>query len=1188
MGIGTAGNPGAQDVLVARPEHLEQVDVLADRLGRRASFGWKQILRWAGCQVLARGLDEARAARVARIAGECGLKPRIRASREPGPFAAWISRHNGRLGRAIWVAFSCAEFAYLYLYDHYNPLGHALGFVWLWFVTRNWTVFAVVKVVAAVLGSIGVGTFAMLFFFLILARTGLTDPLLPPEAEVPLTPATAPRDALPMATPARQHRRPLLILGAACVIALTAGALRMHQRFPRQVARISPSPALTRALTPLPVALAPARAAVEAAMRPPPDRRILLAVADLHHMVTGIDRREAEAVYVGGQWVVRHFDLEVGRLPEFPSFGDALGMLRAWAARLEAPVPATATAAEPEPPIEQDAFAILRRVQRSWSPLVKDPQPVREASVALAALSFALLDEMEVGDVLPGRALATLALAEKRGAALPRATALLAYTMGYEGEARELASALADGDPTRSFLQKQDAALTRSAQLPGSSGWTRYLLARRLLDLGEHADWRLGNEGLPELAGSAAIEAHSLTDVTDLQAQGIVDALGRVRDSLDAEIRRERLDPALQEGAVEGMSLRAAGLLRSLWGATRSEPLLAQFDRIASRAAATGRGPLYEPSLVQAYFRASLFTGFLHIERWWRSEQDTQQLKGFGKMLQSTGSTESVDVGRWHKEMEPGRTALDEEPRPVEALASIVSLGHRPLHLLHDDVADGVAGGKPDKLRAIRLLEARFDTRPEHRVQAAFYARYPSLDMPAAERICRAVLPVTANKECAQLLGDRDRLLAIVRDPAQPAYYRARTLKSSVAWLGPEVVDAGFRDLLRAEPSVHILVDYVEFLEAQKEYSRAREVLLQSVGDLPREDRWSMRFRIDAARMLYHQHEYEKAWAELEPLADSGPAGQMRAAYVLAALGRKEEAERFARRRLEGFKDWSSMVLLAEIFWRTGNFAEANRLMLHPPFRIEDGDWGAAFGDAFAKAFADRPDAAAQAAFAAARAGGLAPRLLRKLIDPLEDRPALAFQLEASLAPEDAPDVLRAYGYLRKAQGEAAARSWFLPRLRSGDAGRVARAIYAAGQLELLWSALPDPQPDAVWELRGAAARLDASLRTRLKDVAAYYGEAGKTGTVGRFLAGLERPEALAPASLRETCRDAYYLGVLEEGAGHRADASSWYRVAVETEQVDVPEFRWARAALIRWSRREEALAVVRGLPTAVAKRQVP
>ena len=300
-GIVTAGTAGARDVLVARPEHPEQVDVLADRLGRRASFGWKQILRWTGWQVLARGCDEARATELARIARECGLAPRVRESRETGPLLRWVSRNSGRLGRAILVAFSCAEFAYLYLYDHYNPVGHVLGFVWLNFVTRNWTVFGVVKIVAAVLASAGVGTFAMLLFFLLLARSGLTDPLLAPDASVPITPATAPMAALPTTTPAPQRRRPMYILGAACVVALAVGAFQLHQRFPQQVPRSRPSLAVTRAVTPLPVALPAARSTVEATTRPAPDRRILLAVGDLHHVLTGLERRDAEAVFVGGR-----------------------------------------------------------------------------------------------------------------------------------------------------------------------------------------------------------------------------------------------------------------------------------------------------------------------------------------------------------------------------------------------------------------------------------------------------------------------------------------------------------------------------------------------------------------------------------------------------------------------------------------------------------------------------------------------------------------------------------------------------------------------------------------------------------------------------------------------------------------------------------------------------------------------
>jgi hypothetical protein len=173
-----------------------------------------------------------------------------------------------------------------------------------------------------------------------------------------------------------------------------------------------------------------------------------------------------------------------------------------------------------------------------------------------------------------------------------------------------------------------------------------------------------------------------------------------------------------------------------------------------------------------------------------------------------------------------------------------------------------------------------------------------------------------------------------------------------------------------------------------------------------------------------------------------------------------------------------------------------------------------------------------------------------------------------------------------KAQGEAAARRWVMPRLRGDATGRVARAIYAHGQFELLWSALPDPQPDAVWVLRAAAARLDPSLRERLKEVAAHLQKSADP--VGRLLVGLTHPQALAPASLRETCRDAYYLGVLEEGEGHRADASSWYRVAVETEQVDVPEFRWARAALIRWSERTGAPLPAGSAASAAATRSAP
>ena len=143
-------------------------------------------------------------------------------------------------------------------------------------------------------------------------------------------------------------------------------------------------------------------------------------------------------------------------------------------------------------------------------------------------------------------------------------------------------------------------------------------------------------------------------------------------------------------------------------------------------------------------------------------------------------------------------------------------------------------------------------------------------------------------------------------------------------------------------------------------------------------------------------------------------------------------------------------------------------------------------------------------------------------------------------------------------------------RLRPDSTGRLAHALYADGQYALLWSALPDPQPDAVWVLRAAAVHLDPTLRGRQREIAAHFQKSADP--LGRFLAGLEHPAALKPASLRETCRDAYYLGVVEEGDGHLSDASTWYRVAVETEQTDAPEFRWARAKLQAWSKEPQRL----------------
>ena len=1168
-GMTTAEGNGTRDVLVARPDHLEQTDVLADRLGVRASFGWKQILRWAGWQLLARGVDPGAAAEMARVARECGLEPRVRASRAPGKLERLISRNGGRLGRTILLVGSVASFAYLYLYDHYNPVGHVLGFVWLRFVSRNWTVFSVVKIVAAVLASVGIGLFAMLLFFLVTARLGLTNPLLAPGASVPRTPAAAPAPNLPAAPAPGQRRLPLYVLGALCITALIAAAIRLSARFPLEFPRSRPLAAVTHALTPLPLDLDRARAASEMVTRPLPDRRVLLAVADVHRMLTGIDWHEAEAVYDHGEWIIRHLGTEVGRLPEFPSFADATALLRAWAVRLgAAPGRDSARVEDREPLLERDAFALLRAAQRRWTARGRDPEIVRDAAVALTSLSFALLDRMEIGDVIAARALATVACAEAGGGRLQRTPPLLAAAMGYAVEARALASALPADDATREYLERNDDALARAADAASSSTWVRYLWLRRLIALGRVRDeWSFRTTRLSELAGTLAIERELLDDVLDVEARNIFDALPRVHTALRGEVARERLDPATQMSAVARAWLRAREMLSSLWDATRSESLLAHFDRLAVRAGSTGSGPFYEPPIVRAYYTSALFSGILHVVRRFDSEGDATRLNAVGELLRSKATPESLDLDRWYTSVHGPQTVLDDDARPVDALATIESFGHEPLLLLVEKVPDATAGGKPDRLRAARLLAARFDTRPEHRIYAEWHAWNETLDLPESERICRSLSALgESDSNCARLLGDRDRLLAIVRDGTEAADYRARALKSSIAQLGWPTVDAEFRALLtESHGAWQVLDGYVDALEEQKEYGRGREVLLAWLGQHDRGSLPALLARVAAARMLYHQAKYAEAWAEIQPLLSTGlPAVQMRAAYILSALGRKDEAERFARERLERLKDWQSQQLLAEILWRDGNYAEATRMLLHPPLRIEDAHWSQAFGEPFAKAFAQRSDDDVRAAFSAARTAGVAPRLLRKLITHMESRPALAFDLEASLGPVDPADIARAYKYLRSARGETAALEWARPRIRADASSQAARAIYGAGQFDLLWNALPDSQSDATWRLRAAAFRLEPGSNRREEQLLAHFKESADH--VGRMLMGLEGAESLRPASFRELCQAAYFVGVREQGKHSLAEAASWYRLAIDTEQTDAPEFRWARAALLAWS----------------------
>ncbi len=76
------------------------------------------------------------------------------------------------------------------------------------------------------------------------------------------------------------------------------------------------------------------RQALADAYRLRPDKRFLLAVAEVYSLLTGQPRDTAVVEFKEGMWQVRYADAEVGALPPFPDFPDFMAVLSDWARRV--------------------------------------------------------------------------------------------------------------------------------------------------------------------------------------------------------------------------------------------------------------------------------------------------------------------------------------------------------------------------------------------------------------------------------------------------------------------------------------------------------------------------------------------------------------------------------------------------------------------------------------------------------------------------------------------------------------------------------------------------------------------------------------------------------------------------------------------------------------------------------------
>lgn len=946
-----------------------------------------------------------------------------------------------------------------------------------------------------------------------------------------------------------------------------------------------------------------------------PDRRFLWAVADVHLFLTGQERREVVVTFREGLWHVRYRGGDVGAVPEFPDFGDFVRLLTDWVGRLDAARPlglaadggAASRLAEVDRALDRflapHAMAALGRLEELWRAGSRDPGLLPRATRALTLLTLQGLDAAEVGDALPARAIALLALAKGlTRAPMVREASLLAEITEYGAHAREVAASLPPGDPVRLYVFGEDGRLEELAR--GSSGGAeaRYLWLLRLARRRDEqlwADWyqshfRHEDVLLPALAAGLRLDRF-----------GTNETLGA---ALPSVVYRELLEHgAVRDGGGLSKARRAA---RRFWAEVRplAGRVLPRWFRVSSVAeeveselggvARAHRAPFWDAETVRAYYRRHLYSAAYTLGLHYLDDLSAiPAVQRFAGDLGEPREGIAADFRRWYGDLADSKAGRPASPRLLEDLDRLPTLGARPLMRSFREVTARLRLGTPQVYVGARRLVSRMDSRMSHRVHLGRLAHTALLDLRLAERVygsVAATAPVHypgAHAWYLKLTGQHERLDGLLQSDAWPPETRADILGRLGDRLEPELLRRGYERLMADAPdSWAVRSKYVDHLERTKRYDDAVSVIR---GWLERHDRSAgfdyIGARTALARMHYLAGRYAEGWEAVAEVVESQQAGAMgRAALLLERLERTGEAEELGQALVERYPDfvWARRVL-AELYWRRGRHEDAARVLTASPHRIGVEDWHWTIGPAFEEVFARRPPRDGLAAFAALVGQGIGPTELGEIVTVLSraGHHELAFSLGSSLRGFGLEDLMfRVGGYrsLRAWKGESEALDWLRKQIPVRLFDAWSTVAYDQEEFDLVWELAGDPgrgeHADFVWLMRAAAwVRQGARDDVRRRALADHYLDPapGHYHALGRFLLGLEtEPAVLALATdPKKRCEIAYYVGLRAQAERRYADASDWYRVTLETGQERNGEYRWAFSALNRWEQAGKSLA---------------
>jgi len=863
------------------------------------------------------------------------------------------------------------------------------------------------------------------------------------------------------------------------------------------------------------------RAAMQDAYRLRPDKRFLLAVAEVHHFLSGQEKLETTVEFQQNQWAIRYKATGVGVLPEFPDFPQTIKLLSDWvrAVQLEYPLCVSSEKVNQQAPIDpassstgtarcperagtaiqgKDISELERRLDRFLAPDIaaaarelndrwlngdRSPALLKAATRGLVLLSLQSLDRLETADLVPAKALALLVLTKGlTDENVNREETLLAELMGYSAHAQRVASTLPPLDPVRLFVMRDDGHLMKIAEGSDAAIEARYLWLLRLATLRDLEDFL---SAVTSLFPSDWFSLPIFKVGLDLNKFGVNPTLSEalpllVLLNLAQEVGMPSLKEILIRVQRKGFSddeLRT--LLEAVQAILTAEnsTIVNNFESGLPILDRYYKGPFLDSQTYQAYYRgfffSALYTLGLHYLDSLSSETAASQ---FARSLGDTTVGTAADFQRWYRNLVASKSGKGDISRLIDDLTVLHNFGVPPLVRTFDEQERHFKYGDPLLLNAVKRLASRMDTRVQHRRELGRMAFANLYDLGLTERLYRSIVEAdTSNQQDLQvwLAGwthDQKQLDKLLHSKDLSLVARLEVLRhlERLKTATPEVIQAEYRRLVAANAKDwRLRREYIGYLERLKKYQAARDVatdwLARNVMTAGLE---AVHARTAIARMFYLEGRYEEALEAIKPVIESQQGNALEtAALVLEKLGQAEDAEKMARFAVDRYPDnLRTRTDLLEILWRHGKVSEAATVIKASPYPLNYMDWKFVIGKRFNEVFQGRSKDEGLKAFAALREAGFDPLALQQMADEINmaRNHELAFHMSSQLRSsglEDLDLLIRTYAILKAWQGKHKAVEWIRGMIPASSRNPASMVAFGHNQFELLWELIGQPDP---------------------------------------------------------------------------------------------------------------------------------